>query len=1206
MLDGRPVTDFKSNKVRALLSFLAVEANRQHRRETLAGMLWPDRTDRDALSNLRYSLASLRKTLDDRSAAVPFLLISHDTIQFNLASGAWLDVDQIEQKLARARRHYAAAAQQAANRLPDAVMEDLQSAVALYRGSFLQGFSVGGAAPFEEWALLRGEQILQQVITGLGSLVAEMEARGNYAAAQTYARQQTTLEPWNEAAHRALMRALALDDQRNAALHQFQTCRRILWDELGVEPAEETLALEEAIRGGLETMRQREREKQGATGRQSQSKSFSPEIWATCQPVSPAPPVVARDPQLTHLDALLGQALAGAGRVVFVTGEAGSGKTALLDEFARRAMQTQANLLVARGMCDALTGIGDPYLPFREVLQLLTGDIEPKRAGATLAPDHARRLWSAMPDALRAMAEHGPHLIDAFVPRTSLILRAEAFTQQSSSSKRQAWWPQLLQPAAAIGEAPPGLPTLDAHLPLQKTDLFEQFTHVLQALAQQHPLLLVLDDFQWADAGSINLLFHLGRRITASPILIAVAYRPDAITSQPGAGRHPLEVVAFELRRISGEPAIDLDQCAGRPFIEALLDVEPNRLDGVFRQQLLQHTEGHPLFTVEVLRSLQERGELARDGQGRWIRKTTLHWDKLPARVEAAIGERIGRLSDCAQALLAAGSVEGEEFTAEVIADALNIDAAAALHCLSSDLLGRHQLVTAVSLHRLGARKLSRFRFRHHLFQQYMYNRLDIVRRTHLHEAIGRALELLHQDAPDEMEALAPRLAWHFEAAGLAEQAASYHLRAGKRATKLAAHEEAIDHLTRGLALVETMPDSPQRARLSLDLHLASVSPLSYVRGFWSAERIAALERAYAISKHPLFNGGDVRFTTAAAVAYFALWSADPRRSVRISEELLHNAQQTQNGAMLRWAHMLLGMALSTQGQLPAAQEHLALGLDSQDDHDDGRNDLAVGVDVRILSLAWRAFTWWQLGYAERGAAALQAALTTAQARGEMNTYILTQGMACMIHFVCARDSTAAWQQVQALRRQPEVGAVFGVWADSLTGAETPDAALQAESVSAMQQGMLLFEKTGSGLGRAAQRLMLAQAQGRAGQAQAGIATLDAAQAWMASTGVLALAGEAQRLRGDLLLLTQPHHPKARQLAEAEYRGAIARARQQQARWWELRATVSLCRLLAQQDTSHRSAARRMLAEIYDWFSEGFDSKDLCEARELLAHLAQD
>ena len=496
---------------------------------------------------------------------------------------------------------------------------------------------------------------------------------------------------------------------------------------------------------------------------------------------------------MAQLEATLRRTLAGAGGVAFVAGEAGSGKTVLLGQFARQAMQAHADLVVASSNCNATAGIGDSYLPFREILQLLSGDIEAKRAPAALTPEHARRLWAILPDTITALLEAGPDLLDTFVPRASLVLRAEAFAGQAVRGADQL---------GRLRQSPGGEPR-NRQFALQQADLFGQVTRVLQLLARSHPLLLILDDLQWADAGSVSLLFHLGRRLAGSRILVVAAYRPDAIAAHAEDARHPLAEVVNELQRVSGDRPIDLDQCDGRQFVEALLDAEPNRLSAGFRAQLLLHTEGHPLFTVELLRGLQAGGDLVRDAEGCWVEGPALHWETLPARVEAVIAERIGRLPDRCRALLAAASVEGEEFTAEIISRVLGVDESSIRQCLDGDLSDRHRLVAAVSLRRLGARKLSRYRFRHHLFQRYLYDHLDVVRRVNLHEAVGCALEALCGEAPDDLDALAPRLAWHFEMAGLLDRAATYYLQAGRRAARLAAHEDAISHLTRGLALLE-------------------------------------------------------------------------------------------------------------------------------------------------------------------------------------------------------------------------------------------------------------------------------------------------------------------------------------------------------------------------------------------------------------------
>jgi adenylate cyclase len=1173
VLDGRPVTDFKSDKVRALLVYLATEADRPHRREALAGLLWPDRPDRTALSNLRYSLASLRRTIGDHTAEPRFLLITPNTIQFNPAGAFWSDVRQLETDTAD-------------QTWPTANAAARTSALALYRGGFLDGFSIRDASPFEEWALVRREQLAQRVISALGDLVAELEARGEHRAAQAFARQQVALEPWSEAAHRSLMRALALDGQRTAALHQFHACRDLLREELGVEPAEETVALYDAIRAGTLL-------NQGA-GR------LFPAPRLTRQMVASAPAFVARDDQLARLAKCLSAALAGAGRVVFVTGEAGSGKTALLAEFTRLAVQADAALVVAGGNCNATSGIGDPYLPFREIFQLLSGDIAAKRAGAALTAEHARRLWAALPDTVQALTEIGPDLIGTFVPRAVPSLRAEAFGgQPAGGTKRAGLTRPLRAPATGDGKRNPAF---------QQADLFEQVTNVLLALARDHPLLLTLDDLQWADAGSTSLLFHLGRRLAGSRILLVAAFRPEAIAPSGDDARHSLEPVVRELQCLSGEQPLSLDECDGRQFVEALLDSEPNRLGAGFRTQLVRHTEGQPLFTVELLRNLGEREDLVRDADGRWVAGPALHWERLPARVEALIAERIGRLAPSSQALLAAASVEGEEFTAEAIAYALDVDATTIIQHLSDHLGDRHRLVAAVSFRRLGKHTLSRYRFRHLLFRQYLYDHLDVVRRVHLHAAVGSALVQVFQEAPDELDAVASRLAWHFELAGQADRAAAYHLRAGNRAARVSAHDEAAAHFSRGQALVGKRPDTPELQRLQLELQLAAVSPLMVARGFWASERLRTLESAYEIAQNPLFDDSQERWLACATLAHVAFWRAERERTLQLSQQALSMAEHNADPRQLMLAHCLVGAAWSLNDDLHQARAHLDRALALFERRGFQPQDLLLGIHVGVSILAGRSQVLWLLGYPDQASRDIRQALAVAQRSGHATTLDLARVQAGTLNGMFARDNEATGRQMAEMQSVNIPGSTLNAWIDGLTGWVRVTHGQAEGGIQQMRQGIATADEAGGTYGRAMRFLLLAQGCRQAGQIKAGLEALDAALAWIGESGVRVYEAEAHRLRGELLLLDQAvAQEAARPAAAACFRRAVAVARQQSARWWELRAAVSLCRLLGdepdQVNTASSREARRALAEIVAWFTEGLDTPDLRDARMLLHEL---
>jgi tetratricopeptide (TPR) repeat protein len=540
------------------------------------------------------------------------------------------------------------------------------------------------------------------------------------------------------------------------------------------------------------------------------------------------PVFVAREAELARLDTFLQAALDGQGGVFFVLGGPGRGKTALLNECAWRALDAIPDLLVARGTCDAYSGVGDPYLPFREVLGMLTGDVESRWAAGAISRDHARRLWQALPAAVEALQAHGPHVVPALVPGEPLLARATA------AALAEPWLERLRErverrPGAADG--------------LEQSHLFQQVSNLLRALSQVHPLLLLLDDLQWVDRASAGLLFHLGRRLEGARILIAGAYRPEEVALDLSGEHHPLEKALAEFKRIYGDVWLDLAEVAapeGRHFIDAYLETEPNRLGPGFRQKLAERAGDHPLFTVELLRAMQERGDLVRNDAGRWIEGPTLDWDLLPSRVEGVIGARIERLGEGLRQILTVASVEGEDFTAEVVARVQSIEARALVRRLSGELQREHRLVRAQGLRRVASRRLALYRFQHHLFQKYLYNHLDEAERAYLHEDVGTVLEALYDGQTDEV---AVQLARHFLEASVTAKAAHYLGRAGMLAAERYANEEALAYLSQAL---EYLPeDAPER----LDL-LAARAQVYGLVGQWEAQRAdldAVLDLAKAL-----------------------------------------------------------------------------------------------------------------------------------------------------------------------------------------------------------------------------------------------------------------------------------------------------------------------------------------------------------------------
>ncbi len=521
----------------------------------------------------------------------------------------------------------------------------------------------------------------------------------------------------------------------------------------------------------------------------------------------PQPPVfVARERDLEVLNSYLQNAVEGMGSVVFASGGPGRGKTALLEEFGRQAIDRHPDLLVVGGECSAYRGIGDPYLPFRRVMAMLTGDVEAEWTSGAINREDALRLWDTMPAIARTTVEYGPDLINVFVSGRDLMARVNTAVDVSSS-----WQERLGKLVERDRSETPDI---------EQRNLFEQYVRVLKSVAVEHPLVIILDDMQWADDASLNLLFHLGRRLENARILILGAYRPEEVALGHGDGPHPLEKVLAEFKRQFGDIEIDLGKTGSdeaRHFVDAFIDSERNRLSHEFRAALFAHTEGHPLFTVELLRDLQERGDIVQDSDGVWVETGELDWSVLPARIEGVIEERIGRLEDELKETLTVASVEGVDFTAQIVARVREVKERALVRQLSQELDKVHRLVQEYGILEILKHRLYQYRFRHQLFQQHLYNGLGDFERSELHREVGSILEDVYGDRARE---IAPQLAYHFTEAGDSERALEYLIQAGDQARMVYANVEAIRFYRQALKFVGSSMQDEERARILLKLGL--------------------------------------------------------------------------------------------------------------------------------------------------------------------------------------------------------------------------------------------------------------------------------------------------------------------------------------------------------------------------------------------------
>jgi predicted ATPase len=656
-----------------------------------------------------------------------------------------------------------------------------------------------------------------------------------------------------------------------------------------------------------------------------------------------------------------------------------------------------------------------------------------------------------------------------------------------------------------------------------------------------------------------------------------------------------LEPVVGEFRRQFGRIQVDLRQSENRQFVDEFLDTEPNRLGPEFREPLYRHTHGHALFTVEMIRGMQERGDLVQDEAGRWVEGSAVDWQTLPARVDGVIGERIGRLPIRLSELLKVASVEGESFTAEVIAQVLPLDASEIIRLLSAELDRQHRLVMGQSSLHLepGGQRLSKYRFRHILFQRYLYHSLDEPERGYLHEAIGNTVEQLYGEQTKEV---AGELARHFEAAGLPVRAVDYLYQAGERAVHLSANEEAIAHFTKGLELLATLSESPERNQKELNLQMALGAPLMATKGYGAPELKAAFYRARTLSQ----QAGD---KTQLFQVLYGVWAyhhvrAELPLARELAEQMLDLARLQKDPSVQMPAHWAVGNTLYWMGEFVPAQEHLEQSMTLYDPQHHHSHVLLYGQDQGVTCLSFQVWNLWYLGYPDQALTRAREALALARELAHPYSLVYATNWSAQ-GYLKRREWQAGQKQGEAMiSLATEHGFPFWIVVGNiLRGCALANQGQVEEGIVLMRQGVDDWRAIGAEVTRSYFLALLADAYGKARQVEEGLTLVTEAQAAVEKTKDAHWAAELHRLKGELLIIQDVNEAEI----EQQFHKAIDIARHQRAKSLELRAVMSLSRLWKEQ--GKQEEARQMLAKIYDWFSEGFDTPDLMEAKALLEEL---
>ncbi len=553
---------------------------------------------------------------------------------------------------------------------------------------------------------------------------------------------------------------------------------------------------------------------------------------------------------------------------------------------------------------------------------------------------------------------------------------------------------------------------------------------------------------------------------------------------------------------------------------------------------------------------------------------------------------RLDRLAP-GKSVIQLGATLGREFSYDVLQAVSALDDGTLQHELA-------RLVGSEFLFQRGVPPQARYVFKHALVQDAAYQALLKSTRQQYHQQIAHVLE----ERFGEVRETQPELvAHHYSEAGLHAQAIPYWQQAGQRAVQRSAHVEAIAHLRKGLELLKTLPDTPERAQQELTLQTLLGTPLMATKGY----AIPEVETAYTRAHELCLQVGE---TSQLFPVLWGLWQlyfarAEFTKALEYAEQFLTLAQRLQNSLFLQNAHEMLGTCHLWVGEFVLARRYLEQGMAPYDVQQRNAHAFRAVQDPGVSCLSFTAMVLWFLGYPEQAKQRIHDAVALAQELKSPYSVAFALRHAALVHQRCG-DVQATKDRAEALMALcVEQGFPFFLAGGTVErGWALAERGQAAEGIAQICQGLAVFRATGSEINWPHLLLRFAEAHGKAGQAEKGLQALEEALAIVGKTGERWHEAELYRLKGELMLQSNVQEPRS-EMEEVEryFLKAIEIACEQRAKSWELRAAMSLARLWQRQ--GKRREAHQMLSEVYGWFTEGFDTKDLQEAKILLEQVSR-
>jgi class 3 adenylate cyclase/predicted ATPase len=841
-------------------------------------------------------------------------------------------------------------------------------------------------------------------------------------------------------------------------------------------------------------------------------------------------PLVGREQEVGLLLERWAQVKAGHGHVVLLTGDAGIGKSRLIQTLKDYVAQEPH----VRWECRSIEYYQNSALyPMIDLFQRLL---------RFQAEDTPKEKLEKLEHALSQYRLPVEETIPLLAPLLSLTLPEHRYPPLNLSPQRQR----------------------------QKT--LETIVAILLELAERQPVLLIIEDLHWTDPSTLELIGLLLDQTPTASLLVLLTCRPHF---QP-SWHHRSYITEMTLNHLSHAQVeqIVTGVTHGKTFPKEVL------------QQIIAKTDGVPLFIEEMTKAILESGQLT-TVDGYYELTGSLSTLAIPTTLQDSLMARLDRLMT-GKVIAQLGATVGRQFSYALLQAVSQLNE----RTLHEEL---HRLVEAELVYQRGLPPQSTYMFKHALIQDAAYDSLLKSTRQQYHQRIAQVLEAQFSETAEAQPEL---LAHHCTEAGLTEKAVHYWYHAGQRASERSAHVEAINHLRTGLALLQPLTHTPEHARTELAFQTSLGLAFMAVRGYGAEEVEHVYRRARELSQEVGDTAEHVRALLGLHAVFFM--RANHAAVTALTGEILPLAQALQDPLALIQTYASEGGSLGYQGQFALARTHLEHAKSLYRPQRYAPSAYFYGHDPVVHSLSILAFVLWVLGYTERAVQQSDEALTFAQGLSHPFSLAFALYVKVQVHQLRRETNIVQEQAEMLITVSTENG--FPVWAaigNMLLGWAMVERGEGQAEIARIAEGIAAYQTTGAKLSSAWWLGLLAEAYGKLGKTEAGLAVVVEALRAVDDTGEHFYEAELYRFRGEFLLHLSSDNPRE---AETCFQQAITVAQNQQAKSFELRSATSLARLYQRQ--GKRQEAHDLLAPVYNWFTEGFDTADLKDAKALLDELA--